>query len=80
MWNFNKFIAQQLRIQFVEPIKTATDSDMVNRFVTAKGGGGGNWGGMDWDFGVSGCKLLHIKWINDKVLCIAQVTLFSILR
>ena len=30
---------------------------------------------MDWDFGVSGYKLLHIKWINDKVLRIAQVTI-----
>ena len=25
-------------------------------------------GGMAWEFGVSECKLLHIEWINNKVL------------
>ena len=34
--------------------------------MVAKGERGG--GGMDWEFGVSRCKLLHIKWINNKVL------------
>ena len=28
----------------------------------------GAGGGMDWEFGVSRCKLLHIEWINYKVL------------
>ena len=32
----------------------------------------GFWGqggrGMDWEFGVGRCKLLHLEWINDKVL------------
>ena len=23
---------------------------------------------MDWEFGVGRCKLLHIEWINHKVL------------
>ena len=23
---------------------------------------------MDWEFGVNRCKLLHIEWINNKVL------------
>ena len=23
---------------------------------------------MDWGFGVSRCKLLHLEWINSKVL------------
>ena len=31
-----------------------------------KGKGGG--GGMDWEFGISRCKLLDIEWINNKVL------------
>ena len=22
------------------------------------------WGGKDWEFGISKCKLLHIGWIN----------------
>ena len=25
-------------------------------------------GGMDWEFGISRCKLLHVEWINNKVL------------
>ena len=29
-----------------------------------KGGGGG----MEWEVGVSRCKLLYIEWINNKVL------------
>ena len=24
--------------------------------------------GMDWEFGVGRCKLLHLEWINSKVL------------
>ena len=31
-------------------------------------GGGAVGGGMDWEFGVSRCKLLRIEWINNKVL------------
>ena len=31
-----------------------------------QGGGGG--GGMDWEAGVSRCKLLYIEWVNNKVL------------
>ena len=23
---------------------------------------------MDWEFGISKCKLLHIEWIDNKVL------------
>ena len=34
--------------------------------MVGKGKGGG--GGMYWEFGISRCKLLHIEWINDKVL------------
>ena len=29
-------------------------------------GGGGN--GMDWEFGVSRCELLHLEWISNEVL------------
>ena len=31
-------------------------------------GGGEGRGGMEWEFGVSRCKLLYIEWINNKVL------------
>ena len=41
-------------------------TDMENKLVVAKG----EWeeSGMDWEFGVSRCKLLHLEWINNKVL------------
>ena len=41
-----------------------TDTD--NRLVVAKGERG--YGGMNWEFGISRCKLLYIEWTNNKVL------------
>ena len=29
---------------------------------------GGTGGGMDWEFGISTCQVLHKEWINNKVL------------
>ena len=40
--------------------------DTEIRLVVAKGEGGGR--GMGWEFGVGRCKLLHLEWLNDKVL------------
>ena len=38
---------------------------------------GGRW--MDWEFGVGRCKLLHLEWIDNKVLpYIAQETVCSL--
>ena len=37
-----------------------------NRHVVAKGERG--LGEMEWEFGVSRCKLVYIEWINNKVL------------
>ena len=52
--------------------------DIENRLVVAKVGWGGR--GMDWKFGIGRCKLLHLEWINNKVLMyIAQGTTFNIL-
>ena len=31
-----------------------------------QGGEGGS--GMDWEFGVSRCRLLHLEWIGNQVL------------
>ena len=30
----------------------------------------GGWGGsgMDWEVGVSRCKLLHLEWISNEIL------------
>ena len=41
-------------------------TDIENRLVVAKGERGRS--GMDWEFGVSRCKLLHLGWISKKVL------------
>ena len=46
--------------------------DIENRLVVAKGEGVG--GGMDWEFGMSRCKLLYIGWINNKVLLYSTET------
>ena len=34
--------------------------------------GGVYWRGTEWESGVSRCKLVHIEWINDKVLLLLQ--------
>ena len=26
------------------------------------------WGEMDWEFGISRCKLVYVEWINNKIL------------
>ena len=39
---------------------------LENRFLVAKREGSG--GGMNWEFGISRCKLLYIDWINNKFL------------
>ena len=51
-------------------------TDIENRLVVAKGGGG-----MEWEFGVSRCKLVYIEWINNnkRSYCVAQGTIFNIL-
>ena len=41
--------------------------------MVAKVVGGGR--GMDWELGVGRRKLLHVEWINNKVLSIAQGTI-----
>ena len=40
----------------------------IHREQTCGCQGGGGLGGMDWEFGVSRCKLLHIEWINKILL------------
>ena len=37
-----------------------------HRLVVAEGERGGR--GLDWEFRVGRCKLLHLEWINNKVL------------
>ena len=39
---------------------------MENGLMLAKGERGGS--GMDWEFGLNGCKLLQLEWLDNKVL------------
>ena len=43
------------------------DSDTGNRLV-AKVCRGVSFGGKDWEFRISICKLLYLEWVKDKVL------------
>ena len=43
-----------------------THRDIEKRFLVAKEEWGGR--GMDWEFGVSQCILLHLEWISNEVL------------
>ena len=47
-----------------------------NRIVIAKGEG--QWSGMDWEFGVSGCALLYLEWIHNKVILYSHGELYPI--
>ena len=45
--------------------------------VVAKGEGEGR--GMDWGFGVHRCKLLHLEWLNNKVLIYSTGAILNVL-
>ena len=46
--------------------ETETFTDIENKYVVIKGERCGE--GIDWEFGISRCKLVYIKWRNNKVL------------
>ena len=48
-----------------------------NRFVVAKGEG--VRGGMEWEAGVSKCKLLDTGWITTSSTAQGTINMFSIL-
>ena len=50
---------------------------MENRFVVVKEEG--VEGGVDGEFVVCRCKLLYIEWMENKVLLLAQGTMFNVL-
>ena len=43
-------------------------TDIEKRLMVAKGEVGGRGSGMDWELGVSRCKLLHLELISSDVL------------
>ena len=60
MWNLNYGTNEPT-------YKTETDLQTQRSDLWfSRGSGGGR--GMDWEFGVGRCKLLHLEWINNKVL------------
>ena len=46
--------------------KTETDSQTKDQTCGCQGGGGKS--GVDRQFGVSRCKLLHLEWISNEAL------------
>ena len=42
--------------------KLIHNTDIENRLLVVEGNGRG----MDWQFGVSRCKLVNIRWLNSK--------------
>ena len=51
------------------PMKLSTQKklmDLENRLVVAKAEGVGS--GMDWESGISRCKLLPLEWISNEIL------------
>ena len=59
----NKAIILQLKINLKGNNKNRL-THIENRLVVAKRDGGEE----DWEFGISRCKQLHIRWINSEVL------------
>ena len=51
-----------------EPIcrKKKQTHGLGEQTCSCQGEGGGR--GMDWEFGVSRCKLLHLEWISNVIL------------
>ena len=70
MWN--------LKYGTDEPIYGYRNTDTEKKLVVAKWEGFA--GEMEWEPGVSRCKLLYIEWINTRSYCKAQRTIFHILR
>ena len=71
MWN--------LKCGTGEPIyKTDTDSQTWRADLWFWRGKGGS--GMDWEFGVGRCKLLHLNGEEIRPCCIAQGTISSLLE
>ena len=46
----------------------STKQKQTHRYREQTCGCQAGWGGMDWVFGISRCKLLYTEWINNKIL------------
>ena len=63
--------------QKILSIKQKQIKDMERKHVVAGGEREGN--GMDREFEVGRCKLLHAEWISNEDYCTAQDTMSSFL-
>ena len=59
MWNL-KYETNEL----IYEIETDSQTQRTDLWLPRGWGGGG----MDWEFGISRCKLLYTEWIDNKVL------------
>ena len=65
---FEHFLYQhQYCLDFNNKNKFIKLTELENRLVVAKVEGMGE-GGMDWESGVSRCKLLYLEWISNELL------------
>ena len=60
------FTNDEIIDKLISPSLSSLNHKMGLRLVFAKGDGAG--GGMEWEVGVSRCKLLCREWINNKIL------------
>ena len=51
-----------------EPFHRKENHGLGEQTCGCHGGGGRRGSGMDWEFGVSRCKLLPLEWISNEIL------------
>ena len=72
------WVAQNVAVELVRFWNTFSKCLVIRREQTC-GWQGGEQGGMDWEFGISRCKLLYIEWIDNKVLLYSTGNYFQYL-
>ena len=63
---YNLYVNYKIWCRWTYPWNRSRLIDTESKLAAAKGEG--SRGGLDWEFGISRCKLLYIKGINHKVL------------
>ena len=49
-----------------KPFHRQVTHGLGEQICGGQGRGGGS--GMDWEFGVNRCKLLHLEWVSNEIL------------
>jgi len=63
---YHLYVESKIQHKWTYPQNRNRLTDMENRLVVAKGEEGGSR--MNWEFGVSRCKLWYLEWISSQVL------------